>query len=61
MFKDAKSFNQNLTIWRVFNSNLDNIVFSELASHIEYCKDSKDLTSDYINDYLSKKESELRE
>jgi surface protein len=48
---ETKEFNQDLTIWQAFNDSLDESV-------LKYCED---LTSAYINNYLSKKELELRE
>jgi hypothetical protein len=51
MFKEARSFNQDLTIWQALSNDLDYIA-------LNYCKD---LTPEYINSYISKKELELRE
>jgi surface protein len=51
MLFEASNFNQNLTIWQALNDNLG-------ESILNYCED---LTSDYIESYLSKKELELKE
>jgi surface protein len=54
IFEDTKNFNRDLTIWQALNDDLDESV-------LEHCSDLKDLTSEYINNYLSKRELELRE
>jgi surface protein len=51
ILSNTKSFNQDLTIWQALSDSLDSTVLT-------YCKN---LTSDYINSYLSKKELELKE
>jgi hypothetical protein len=51
MFNEAKSFNQDLTIWQILKDDLDESV-------LKYCED---LTSEHISNYLSKKELELKE
>jgi surface protein len=58
MFRNTKNFNQDLTIWQAYNNDLDDTVFLRSASLIKYCTN---LTNDYINSYLSKKELELKE
>jgi quinolinate synthase len=60
MFKEAKNFNQNLTIWQALKDNLDDTVFLRSASLIKYCGSLKDLSPEYINSYLSKRELELK-
>jgi surface protein len=58
LFKDVVNFNQDLTIWQALNDDLDSTVFLRSASLIKYCGD---LSSDYIDSYLFKKELELKE